>query len=143
MRCIVAHHGVPIGAVELPAGRPWAGGLLVPLPAFEPLRAIFAAAAAAGGEMALRILQLPADETISLEDLDPTVAVAVERVVELAFELWEETGAPIATDVVRLADPGDRRGVRVHAHFRGSSADVPARPFRKSWRGGEADSQGV
>ena len=138
MRCLAPQQGVPIGTVELPAGRPWAGGLLVPLPAFEPLRATFAAAAPAGGEIALRILRLPAEEAIYVDDLDPTLAAAVERVVALAFELWEETGVPIATDVVRLADPGDRDGVRVHAYFRGASSDVPAGPLLKRWRGGEA-----
>jgi hypothetical protein len=129
--------------VDLPTDRPWAGGLLAPLPSFEPLRTLFAAAAAAGAEIALRILRLPSDEAIRLSDLDPTVADAIERVVALRFELWDETGLAIGTDVVRLADPGDRRGVRVHVTFRSASADVAALPYPKRWHGGEADSQGA
>jgi hypothetical protein len=136
MRCIVAHGDTPIGIVELPAGRPWAGGTLQPLAGFEPLRDTFAAAAAAGGEIALRILRLPAGETIDVRGLTPGLAAAVERVAALEFELRDEAGAVIATDVVRLADPGDRRGVRVHVYFRDASSGVPAVPIRKQRRGG-------
>jgi hypothetical protein len=38
--------------------------------------------------------------------------------------------------VVRVADAGDRRGLRVHVSFRDASSGVPAVARRKESRGG-------
>ena len=130
MQFIVAHAGVPIGATDLPSGRVWAGGLLTPFPAFAAIRPLLTAAAAAGVDVAVRVLTLPADDALDVEALEPAIADAVTRLAALTFELRDEAGLAVPTDVVRLADPGDGRGVRVRAFFRESHANVAALPWR-------------
>ena len=135
MRVTIVHQGVPIGAADLPEGRRWSGGLLEPLPAFEAIRPTIEAAAA-GAEVALRLLTLPAGEAPAADDLAPPLDDALRRAAALTFELRDEGGLAVAAHVVRLADPGDGRGVRVRAYFRDSTAGVPARPALAARRGG-------
>jgi hypothetical protein len=124
VRYTVVHEGVPVGAVELPEGRRWAGGLLEPLPAFEALRPLFAAAA--GRLAATRLLALAAGEAPEVGDLPPDASEALRRAAALSFELRDAAGLPVAADVVRLADAGDRRGVIARAYFYHAGAPVPA-----------------
>jgi hypothetical protein len=143
MRFLVAHAGVPIGAVDLPDGRRWAGGLLMPFAAFAAVQPAIAAASAAGAEIALDVLTLPAGGVLDVGALDPAIAAAVTRLTTLVFELRDEAGLAVATDVVRLADPGDGRGVRVRAFFWQSPAGAPAVPQRAPRRDGGAEPPGV
>lgn len=126
MLYIVAHAGVPIGTVDLPDGRRWAGGLLVPFPAFAAVRDVVAAASVAGVEAAVDVLMLPDGETLDVSALDRATAAAVQRLTALTFELRDEAGLRVPADVVRLADPGDGRGVRVRAFFARSSSGTLA-----------------
>lgn len=134
-RFTVLRRGVPIGSVSLPDGRDRAGGLLVPLPTFDETRCILdAAREAAGRDAVVRILTLPLDERLDLTALSPQAAAALDAACELAFELADEAGLRVATDMVRLADPGDGLGTRVYAYFRDATAGRPAAsaPARRS-----------
>lgn len=125
----VLRHGVPIGSVTLPDGREWSGGLLSPLPAFAEIgRILDAARDAAGRDAVVRTLKLPVGARLRIGGLSTTAAAALDALCALEFELADEAGLRVATDMVRLADPGDGKGIRVYAHFRGAGAG------RLAWR---------
>ena len=109
MRATVLHLGIPIGEVELPDDRPWAGGLLVPTPAYEGVAAAIREATRKG------------------ETLD--------------FDLADEQGRRIPTELVRVVDLDDGRGGRVAAYFRTTNSGIVAahRPKRSDGGGAAPD----
>ncbi|HYD55170.1 MAG TPA: hypothetical protein VEA99_21215 [Gemmatimonadaceae bacterium] len=128
MRYSVVHLGVPIGVVDLPEGRWWAGGLLEPLPAYGAIRPVLERASAiAGPSAAAGILALPAGDAPDERGLSWEAAETLRRAAALEFELRDAGGLRVAAEVVRLADPGDGKGPRVRATFRAASAGPPAR----------------
>jgi hypothetical protein len=124
MKYTVVHQGVPIGTADLPEQRRWAGGLLEPLPAFEALRPLLAAAA--NGVAAARLLALPLGEEPDVSELPSAMGDALRSAATLAFELRDAGGLRVPAEVVRLADAGDERGVIVRAYFYRADAATPA-----------------
>lgn len=138
-RFTVLRHGVPIGSVMLPDGRDWAGGLLTPLPAFaETGRILDAARENAGRDAVVRTLTLPLGDRLRVDGLSTAARTALDALCALEFELADEAGRRVATDMVRLADPGDGKGTRVYAYFRGATAGHPASRPAASGRPGDA-----
>lgn len=124
----VLRHGVPIGSVLLPDGRERSGGLLTPMPAFaETARILDAARQIAGRDAVVQTLTLPLGERLRMDGLSAEAEAALDALCALEFELADEAGLRVATDMVRLADPGDGKGPRVYAYFRDAMAGRPAK----------------
>ena len=122
-RFTVTHRGVPIGEVELPERRRWAGGPLEPLPGLEPLRAVLAAVARR--DLALALLTLERDAAPDRALVPPELDAAFGAAAALEFALVDAGGLPVSTDVVRVADPGNG-AMQVRAYFWRAGAPVPA-----------------
>ena len=132
MRCTVAHLGVPVGTVDLPEGRAWAGGLLSPAAGFAQIADVLGCATREAGAFAVAgVMDLAAGAPpATTTDLSPSGASAIEALAALEFELRDEAGLRVSTDVVRLGDCGDGKGVRVRASFRlAGGGSLAARQF--------------
>jgi hypothetical protein len=76
----VFHVGVPLGSVDLPESRQWAGGLLEPTAAYEPVAVILRAVTTRAGQGAVAaLLRLPAGEEPQTSDLPPAALEALRR----------------------------------------------------------------
>lgn len=111
--CTVTHHGVPIGTVDLEVLGTQGLGTLTPLPAYKSVRAWILLAGALGREARVELLTRQADAVPS----HPLIAKAA-----LAFELVDQRGAALPTDVVRLVELQTRPGVTVLADLRTDAA---------------------
>lgn len=122
-RFTVTHRGVPIGEVELPERRRWAGGPLEPLPGLGPLRAVLAPLAR--GDLALALLTLERDAATDHAIVPPEFRAAFSDAAALDFGLLDAGGLPVPAEVVRVADSGGGR-LQVRAYFWRAGAPVPA-----------------
>lgn len=122
-RVVVAHHGVPIGSVELPERRRWAGGPLEPFDAYAVVRPTLAAVASK--ELALRLLMLPSGDAPTISDLSGELGIRLLAAAALGFELVDSHGGVVGAEVVGVAETGDD-APQVRAHFRRAEASVPA-----------------
>ena len=145
MHLNVIHVGVPLGSVDLPEGRQWAGGLLEPTAAYEPIGAILREVTARAGPQAIAsLLRLPAGEQVQGSNLSADAALALRKAAALDFELLDQAGRRVAADVVRIVDLNDGIGGRVAAHFRSAMADAPAwKPDVELGGDGENDVNGL
>ena len=122
-RFTVTHCGVPIGEVELPERRRWAGGPLEPLPGLEPLRAVLAPVARR--DLALALLTLERDALPDRGLVPLELGAAFRAAASLEFALLDAGGLPVPTELVRVADPGG--GIlQVRAYFWRAGAPMPA-----------------
>ena len=144
MRYGVFHLGVPLGSVELPEERLWAGGMLEPESAYDGVgHSLREATALAGRESIAALLQLPAGEVPPIRSLAAAAADALRRVAPLDFELRDPSGRRVAADVVRLIDLADGSPPRVAAHFRAATAGTPAWLPDSERRGSDHGDAGV
>jgi hypothetical protein len=127
VRYKVLHMSIPLGSVELPDGRLWAGGLLEAESSYEPLReTLVELTRVAGRDVIGSIMHLPAGERPRTDRLSNDAREAVLRAAAMDFELRTESGTPAPVDVVRVIDLGDGRPARVAAQFRVATAGSPA-----------------
>lgn len=122
-RFTVTHHGVPIGAVDLPEQRRWASGPLEPLPAVEPLRAILSPIATRN--LAQLLLTLERDARLDGVAVPPEYRTAFAAAAALDFALLDAGGLPVPTELVRVADTGGGT-IQVCAYFRRAGAPSSA-----------------
>jgi hypothetical protein len=122
-RFTVTHHGVPIGEVELPEQRRWAGGPLEPLPGLDSVRAVLSSIAIRG----LPQLLLTLERDARLDDLPvpPTYRTAFASAASLDFDLLDAGGLAVSTELVRVADTGGGN-IQVRAYFRRAGAPTTA-----------------
>ena len=142
MRYILLHLGIPLGWVDLPEGRLWAGGILDAETSYEGLRPSLAEITRLVGRDAVGLLlKLSAGDRPRLDDLSPDAAAALERAAEMDFELRTPSGARVAADVVRVVDLGNGTAPRVAAQFRVATADSQAwLPDQERHGGGDHDA---
>jgi hypothetical protein len=132
-RFTVTHHGVPIGEVELPEQRRWAGGPLEPLPGFEPLRAILSPIALRG--LPQLLLTLERDARLDELRVPPDYRTAFALAAALDFALLDAGGLPVPTELVRVADTGGG-SVQVRAYFWRAGAPTGANRRRPDGQAG-------
>ena len=144
MRYSVWHQGVPIGSVDLPANRLWSGGLLERTDGFANVSGVLRDVANQGGlEAWAQLLHLPADQAPSTDGLSNAAANALTRAAALTFELRDEFGRAVPTDVVRLIDLNDGKGIRVRAYFREATTGPSAWLPPEEWQPGADNDSGV
>ncbi len=137
MRYSVWHQGAPIGYVDLPTNRLWSGGLLEPTDGFANVSDVLRALATVANHDALaQLSRLPADQAPHTAHMSPAAVEALVRAAALTFELRDEFGRAVATDVVRLVDLNDGTGVRVRAYFREATTGAPAWLPPTEWQPG-------
>ncbi len=131
----VLTHGITIGQVDLPQGRPWSAGLLMPSSSYEAVGPLVRAATR-DRELAMRILTLAHGQPPHTDDLEPALARAVIALADQPFELTDMNGQRVQAEVVRIADPGageQVKGVRVRAQFRLGPTGVLAATRTALW----------
>jgi hypothetical protein len=126
-RFTVTYQGVPIGRIEVPEGRRWVGGWLDPLPAADVIRPVLSRIARQ--DLAELLISLERDAAVPQRHVPAELREAFERAAELSFELLDEAGLKVPTDLVRIADSGAPR-LHVRAYFWRADAPVSARMRR-------------
>lgn len=125
----VTLHGAPIGTVDLPVDRFWAGGRVTPLPSFDQVAPLLAAAAEAPSLVAM-LLELPSGDALPTSATDrvaPAAAAAYEALAALAFDLLDEAGLPAGAELVRLGPSGAGTSAVVRVYFRHAPGRIAAR----------------
>jgi hypothetical protein len=125
----VTLHGAPIATVDLPVDRVWAGGRVTPLPSFDQVAPLLAAAAEAPSLVAM-LLDLPSGDAFpspATDRMAPAAAAAYEALAAMTFDLLDEAGLPAGAELVRLGPSGAGTSAVVRVYFRHAPDGVVAR----------------
>lgn len=115
--------GVPIGYVELPERREWAGGWLDALPAVHAVRGVLAPLARR--DLAELLIALERDASLIARHVPAELQDAFAAAAGLAFGLLSPVGQAVPAVVVRVADSGAPQ-LHVRAYFNAAAALTPA-----------------
>lgn len=122
-RFTVTHLGVPIGYVELPEQREWAGGWLDALPGVHAVRGVLARLARR--DLAELLIALERDASLIARHVPAEMQDAFAEAAGLTFGLLDPVGQAVQAAVVRVADSGASR-LHVRAYFHAAAALKPA-----------------
>lgn len=117
VRCLITHHGVPVGAVDLDGAEPRLDLPVRPLDGYASIQPVVRAGSVALANFALHGGDAPAD------------GAALRRGTELGreLELRDEGGALVPTDFIVLTEwPGGNPEVAATLRLRDAHAVVPA-----------------
>lgn len=127
-RFTVTYLGVPIGSVELPEQRDWAGGWLEAVPAADAVRGVLSPVARR--DFAELLIAFERDPVLVERHVPPELREAFSRAAALTFGLLNPVGIAAPEAVVRLADSG-AASLHVRAYFARAIAPQPARGLRR------------
>ncbi len=133
-RFTVTYLGVPIGSVDLPERRDWAGGWLEAFAAADAVRGVLSPVARR--DLAELLIALERDAALVARHVPPELQEAFTRAAALEFGLLNPAGIAVPQAVVRLADSGAAR-LHVRAYFARAEVRQPAQRVGRPPSGGE------